>query len=55
MPFIFEREPQSIKAIGTLKDNGVDIEMSADLMYSNNRVGKIRISNKNLICFFQYL
>lgn len=42
--FNFEQGPQSIKATGTLNDNGVDIEMSADLMYSDNRVGNIKTS-----------
>lgn len=42
--FIFREEPKSIKATGTLNGDGVDLEMSAELKYSGNKVGKIRSS-----------
>lgn len=42
--FVFRQEPKSIKATGKLNDDGVDLEMSAELNYGNNRVGKIRSS-----------
>lgn len=42
--FVFEQEPLSIQATGLLNDEGVDIEVTAELKYGNNRVGKIRTS-----------
>lgn len=45
--WIFEREPISIKATGTLNDDGVDVEMSADLDYGDNKKAKIRTSALN--------
>ena len=42
--FIFEEEPKSVQATGTLNDDGVDLETSAELTYSSNRVGKIKTS-----------
>lgn len=42
--FVFEQEPLSIQARGMLNDDGVDIEVTAELKYSNNRVGKMKTS-----------
>lgn len=42
--FIFQSEPKSIKAKGTLNDDGIDLDMSAELNYGGNKVGKISSS-----------
>lgn len=42
--FIFQNEPKSIKAKGTLNDDGIDLEMSAELNYDGNKVGEISSS-----------
>lgn len=42
--FIFQQEPKSIKAIGTLNSDGIDLEMKAELNYGGNKVGKISSS-----------
>lgn len=41
---IFQKEPISIKATGLLNDDGVDMEMEAELNYGDNKVGKIKTS-----------
>lgn len=40
----FQCEPISIKATGILNEEGVDSEMSAELTYDDNKVGKIKTS-----------
>lgn len=40
----FQQEPKSIKATGTLNDEGVDIEMFAELHYGNDKVAHVRSS-----------
>lgn len=40
----FQSEPISIKATGKLNEDGVDSEMSAELKYDDNKVGKIKTS-----------
>lgn len=42
--FIFEQEPLSIHATGVLNDDGVDVEVTAVLEYSNNGVAKMKTS-----------
>lgn len=42
--WVFREEPISIQATGVLNDDGVDLEMSAELKYSGNKVGKIQTS-----------
>lgn len=42
--FVFQQEPKSITATGTLNADGVDLEMSGELNYGNNKVGKIKSS-----------
>lgn len=42
--WIFRQEPQSIKATGKLNEDGVDSEMSAELTYGVNKVGRIKTS-----------
>lgn len=42
--WIFREEPKSIKATGKLNENGVDLEMAAELRYDNNRVARMRTS-----------
>lgn len=46
----FQQAPKSIKATGKLNDQGVDLEMSAEITYGDNKIGKIKtsaISNLN--------
>lgn len=40
----FQQEPKVIKATGTLNSNGVDVDVSAELIYGHEKVAKIRIS-----------
>lgn len=42
--WVFREEPILIQATGVLNDDGVDLEMSAELTYSGNKVGKITTS-----------
>lgn len=42
--WVLQAEPKSIKATGLLNDDGVDIEMSAELNYGENKVAKIQMS-----------
>lgn len=42
--FVFKQEPLAIKATGTLNENGVDLEMCGELIYGDNKVGKIKSS-----------
>lgn len=42
--WIFREEPKSIKATGKLNEDGVDLEMSAELYYDNDKVAKMRTS-----------
>lgn len=42
--WVFQQEPKSIKATGIANDDGVEIEMSAELHYGDNKVGRIRSS-----------
>lgn len=40
----FQQEPKSLKATAILNDNGVDVDTSVELIYGDNKVGKIRIN-----------
>ena len=40
----FQQDPKSVKAIGTLNENGVDVDVSAELIYGDNKIAKIRIN-----------
>lgn len=42
--WIFQQEPQTIRATGELNEDGVDVDMSAEITYGNNKVGKIKTS-----------
>lgn len=42
--FVYEQEPISIQATGVLNDDEVDVEVIAELKYSNNGVAKIKTS-----------
>lgn len=42
--WVFQEPPKSIKATGSLNDDGVDTEMSAELIYSGNKIGKMQTS-----------
>lgn len=43
----FKQEPKQVKAKGIVNDEGIDVEVSAELHYGNNKVAKIRISALN--------
>lgn len=45
--WIFPQEPQTITATGILNDDGVDVEMSAEINYGNSKMGKIKTSAIN--------
>lgn len=40
--FVFQEAPKSITATGTLNDDGVDLEMSAQFNYGNGKVARIQ-------------
>lgn len=42
--WVFQQEPKSIKATGILNDDGIDLEMTAELTYSDNKVAKMKTS-----------
>lgn len=42
--WVFQQVPKSITAKGTLNDQGVDLEMSAEINYGDNKIGKIKTS-----------
>lgn len=42
--FVFQQEPVSVIATGTLNKDGVDIEMSGEIQYGDNKIGKIKSS-----------
>lgn len=42
--WVFEQAPKSITAKGTLNDQGVDLEMSGEINYGDNKIGKIKTS-----------
>lgn len=42
--WVFQEEPVSIEATGVVNDDGVDLEVSAKLMYSGSKVGRIETS-----------
>lgn len=48
--WVFQHEPQSIKATGKLNEDGVDVEMSAELQYRDNKLGKIKTSALENLC-----
>lgn len=42
--WVFQEEPKSIKATGTLNDEGIDVEVSVEITYSDNKVAKVKTS-----------
>lgn len=42
--WVFRQAPKSITATGKLNDDGVDVEMTATIVYGDNKVGQIRSS-----------
>lgn len=42
--WVFQQAPKSITATGKLNEDGVDVEMIAELNYGGNKVGKIKTS-----------
>lgn len=45
----FREAPKSITAIGKLNEEGIDIEMSAEITYGDNKVGIIKTSATNTL------
>lgn len=43
----FQQAPKSITATGILNDDGVDVEMTAEINYGENKFGKIKTSAVN--------
>lgn len=43
--WVFDSPPKSIKATGTLNEEGCDLSMEADLVYVNNAIAKIKTSS----------
>lgn len=48
--WIFQKEPKSIKATGILNDDGIDLEMQAELYYSDKQMAKIKTSAIVTLC-----
>lgn len=42
--FVYQQPPKSIVATGTLNADGVDVEMSAEINYGDNKMSKIKAS-----------
>lgn len=42
--FVFQTEPISIKATGTLNDDGVDVETEVEMKYPNGGVARFKTS-----------
>lgn len=42
--WIYQQPPKSISATGTINDDGVDLDMSAEINYGDNKIGMIRSS-----------
>lgn len=42
--WVFQQAPKSITATGTLNDEGVDVEVSAEIRYGDNQVGNLKTS-----------
>lgn len=42
--WVYQQPPKSITATGTINDDGVDLDMSAEIKYGDNKVGMIRSS-----------
>lgn len=40
----FQQEPKLVKATGTLNENGVDVDVSTELIYGDSKVATLRIS-----------
>lgn len=47
--WVFQQVPKTIIATGTLNDEGVDDEVSAEINYGDNKVGKIKTSALNTL------
>lgn len=42
--WVFQQAPKSITATGKINEEGVDLEMTAEINYGDNRVGKVKTS-----------
>lgn len=42
--WIYQQQPESIVATGVVNEEGVDLEMSAEIRYGENKIGKIKSS-----------
>lgn len=47
--WVFQTEPKLVKATGTLNDDGVDFEMTAELSYGENKVAIIKTSSLKML------
>lgn len=47
--WVFQQAPKSITATGTLNEEGVDLEMSAEIIYSDSQKGRIKTSAVNTL------
>lgn len=47
--WVFQREPKSIKATGTLNVNGVDSDMQAEIKYGDNEVAHLTASSLKML------
>lgn len=47
--WMFQQAPKSITATGKVNDEGVDLEMSAEIIYGDNKVGKVKTSALNTL------
>lgn len=45
--WVFQQAPKSITATGKLNEDGVDVEVSAEIVYGDNKVGKMKTSALN--------
>lgn len=44
---VFRQEPKSVKANGVVNDDGVDVEVNAEINYGSNKVANIKLSSIN--------
>lgn len=44
---VFQQEPKSIKATGIVNDDGVDVEVTAEVKYGENKVATMKTSSIN--------
>lgn len=42
--WVFRQMPKTIKATGILNEDGIDLEMTSELIYDDNKVAKMKTS-----------